>query len=50
MEKIVRIVLMGPVALHSVFVRDQKRRLRLVIDLLELEAGRPGTLPLSPMA
>ena len=35
---------------HTVFARDHQRRLRLVIDLLELEAGRPGPLPLLPMA
>jgi hypothetical protein len=28
------------VALQSVFVRDRERRMRLVIDLLELEARR----------
>jgi hypothetical protein len=33
------------VALHSVFVRDHQRRLRLVIDLLELEARRQRTPP-----
>jgi hypothetical protein len=33
------------VALHSVFVRDHQRRLRLVIDPLELEARRQRTPP-----
>ena len=33
------------VALHSIFVRDHQRRLRLVIDLLELEARRQHTPP-----
>jgi len=33
------------VALHSIFVRDHQRRLRLVIDLLELEARRQRTPP-----
>ena len=31
------------VALHSVFVRDYRRRLRLVIELLEKEALRQST-------
>jgi hypothetical protein len=33
------------VALQSVFVRDYRRRLRLVIELLEKEARRQQTPP-----
>jgi hypothetical protein len=33
------------VALHSIFVRDYQRRLRLVIELLEKEARRQARPP-----